>query len=162
MSPSPPVTLGALEGPALCERCLPVLLDDSINDFVEGEYPSSDSSVTLRHKAEGEGEMIMLGSPCQWKDSLPLLSVLAESSEKGCHLCTFIRKHVTQRGIDYAGDVYINGGYIWGADRDVFGSKPNEEGLVFWRCEVYKRPEQEFLAAITFNIESDNGQCLYS
>ncbi|KAK1634211.1 hypothetical protein BDP81DRAFT_55668 [Colletotrichum phormii] len=54
------------------------------------------------------------------------------------------------------GGVYINGGYIWGADRDVFGSKPNDEGLVFWRCEVYKRPEKEFVAAVTFNIESDD------
>lgn len=158
MSPSLPVAFEALGGPALCERCLPVLLNDSIDDFVGGDSDTSEASVTLRHKAEGGGEMIMLGSPCQWKDSLPSLPVLAESSEKGCHLCTFVRKHVIKRGIDYRGDVYINGGYIWGADRDVFGSKPNEEGLVFWRCEVYKRPEQEFLAAITFNIESDSGR----
>ncbi|UQC73906.1 uncharacterized protein CLUP02_00553 [Colletotrichum lupini] len=156
MSPSSPVTFGALESPALCERCHPVLMDDSIDDFIEEESASSDSAVTLRHKAEGEGELIMLGSPCQWRDSLPSLPVLAESSTNGCHLCTFIREHIIKRGINYRGDVYINGGYIWGADRDVFGSKPNEEGLVFWRCEVYKHPEQEFLAAITFNIESDD------
>lgn len=91
MSPSLPVGFGALRGTVLCGRCLPVLLDDSIDDFVEGESDTSEASVVLRHKAEGEGEMIMLGSPCQWKDSLPSLSVMTESSEKGCHLRTFIR-----------------------------------------------------------------------
>ncbi|KAK1981125.1 heterokaryon incompatibility protein-domain-containing protein [Colletotrichum cereale] len=149
--------LVALGGANLCDGCANVILDDSNDEFVEGNALHG-THVTLRHKNEGKSNIVSLRPACHWKDTLPELPGLADSARAGCGLCEFVREHVLKRGIGHCGDVRINAGYIWGADRDMFGSTVNDEGLVFWRCEVYKPCPREFLAALTFNIETSSDE----
>ncbi|KAK2028241.1 hypothetical protein LX32DRAFT_673617 [Colletotrichum zoysiae] len=147
--------LSALGGANLCDGCANVILDDSSDDFVEGEALYG-THATLRHKDEGKKVIVGLRPVCKWNDSLPGLPGLASSAQAGCGLCGFVREHVLKRGIEYLGDVHISAVYVWGADRNIFGTTINDEGLVFWRCWVYNPSTQEMLAELTFNIETSS------
>ncbi|KDN71792.1 hypothetical protein CSUB01_11749 [Colletotrichum sublineola] len=149
--------LGALGDANLCDGCANVILDDSNDDFVVGKALDG-THATLRHKNEGKSDIVRLLPACHWKDTLPELPGLASSAQAGCGLCDFFREHVLKRGIGRCGDVQINAGYIWGADRDIYGTTVNDEGLVFWRCEVYNPSPRELLAALTFNIETSSDE----
>ncbi|KZL66243.1 TOL-like protein [Colletotrichum tofieldiae] len=148
-------TRSALGGGSLCDRCLNVTLDDSKDFFVEGTALYG-THATLRHNGEGASDMIRLWPACHWEDTLPDLPRLANSAQAGCGLCGFVREHVLKRAIEYHGGIFVNAGYIWDVDRDIFGSTANDEGLVFWRCEIYKSSPKERLAALTFNIETSD------
>ncbi|KAK1997398.1 HET-domain-containing protein [Colletotrichum falcatum] len=149
--------LSALGGANLCDGCANVILDDSSDDFVEGKALHGTHS-TLRHKSEGKSDIVHLQYVCHWKDRLPELLGMASSAQAGCGLCGFVRDHVLKRGIEHSGDVHVNAGYIWGADRDIFGTTVNDEGLGFWRCEVYNPSPRRLLAALTFNIETNSDE----
>ncbi|EFQ35736.1 hypothetical protein CGRA01v4_01601 [Colletotrichum graminicola] len=147
--------LSALSGVTLCNGCANVILDDSNEDFIEGKA-LHDTHVTLRNKNEDKSNIVCLRPACHWKDTLPELPGLASSAQAGCGLCGFVREHVIKRGRGQSRDVHINAGYIWGADRDIFGTTVNNEGLVFWRCEVYNPSPRKSLGALTFNIETSS------
>ncbi|TDZ19431.1 hypothetical protein Cob_v007525 [Colletotrichum orbiculare MAFF 240422] len=152
---APTIHRGKHGGVDLCDSCLPIVFDDSGKDFHES-LSEDEAKPTLRHIKEDTGEMIMLQGFRLRQDSLPNLAGLLESSLSGCRLCGFIRLHILERDIGYEGEVYMNAGYTWGVDRDIFGSSTTNEGLVFWRCEVYKAPDSASVASISFNIESDD------
>ncbi|KAF3797958.1 hypothetical protein GCG54_00003857 [Colletotrichum gloeosporioides] len=88
---------------------------------------------------------------------------MAESATAGCRMCGFIRDGLLQRNIGYKGEIFVNGGYLWGGQGDANDVSVTDPGLACWRCEAYKveggtRSTQ--LAVLNFDIETSNNDLL--
>lgn len=141
-----------------CEQCSVVVFDDSADEFSEGT--NWDNEPTLRHSREG-GRIIILEHVRGWKDTLPDLPRMAESSRAGCSMCGFVREALLRRNVDYEGDVFVRGGYLWGGQGDAMDVSATDPGLAFWRCEVYKvarGTRENQVAVLNFGIETSNGK----
>ncbi|KAF4833148.1 hypothetical protein CGCSCA4_v013415 [Colletotrichum siamense] len=88
---------------------------------------------------------------------------MAEFARAGCRMCGFIREGLLQRNVGYKGEIFVNGGYLWGGQGDANDVSVTDPGLAYWRCEVYKveggtRSAQ--LAVLNFDIETSNNDLL--
>ncbi|OBR13180.1 Neutral/alkaline non-lysosomal ceramidase [Colletotrichum higginsianum IMI 349063] len=143
-----------------CEQCSVVLFNDSADEFSEGTNWNNEP--TLRHSREG-GRIIILEHVRGWKDTLPDLPRMAESSRAGCSMCGFVREALLRRNVDYEGDVFVRGGYLWGGQGDAMDVSATDPGLAFWRCEVYKvarGTRENQVAVLNFGIETSNDDVL--
>ncbi|KAK2774666.1 hypothetical protein CKAH01_13112 [Colletotrichum kahawae] len=89
---------------------------------------------------------------------------MAESSRAGCRMCGFIRAALLERGVSYEGDVFVNGGYLWGGKGDAYDdSNVQDIGLGHWTCEAYKSPRgtrENKVAILNFDIETNDDDLL--
>lgn len=142
-----------------CEDCSVVIFNDSAPEFSEGTCWSGEP--TLRHSQEG-GKIIILKSVRSWADTLPDLPKMAESSRAGCRMCGFIRAALLERGVSYEGDIFVNGGYLWGGKGDAFDdSNVQDIGLAHWTCEAYKSrrgTRENKVAVLNFDLETSDGR----
>lgn len=145
---------------SFCEGCSVIVFDDSADGFSEGMNWNNEP--TLRHSREG-GKIIIMKPVRSWKDTLPDLPRMAESTRAGCRMCGFIREGLLQRNMGYKGEILVNGGYLWGGQGDANDVSVTDPGLAYWRCEAYKveggtRSTQ--LAVLNFDIETSDSKLL--
>ncbi|OHE94292.1 hypothetical protein CORC01_10452 [Colletotrichum orchidophilum] len=140
-----------------CKGCSVVVFDDSADEFYEDTNWNNEP--TLRHSREGD-KIFYLEPVRYWKDTLPDLPRMAESSRAGCRMCGFIREALVQRDISYEGQIYVRGGYLYGEKVDLREVSDMDTSLAFWRCEVYAVERGTVVAVLNFDIETSNDDLL--